>query len=61
MTIQEYVANSKKQSINDWLLQIKTDGYDAHRNIILDCAEFHDKITVSNLSINDMLIKSINI
>lgn len=60
MTIRDYVLKSKTQGINDWLAQIENDKMQKYESIIISCADYYGKITVSDIPIEKLLRDSIN-
>ena len=60
MTIRDYVLKSKTQGINDWLAQIENDKMQKYESIIISCADYYGKITVSDIPLEKLLRDSIN-
>jgi hypothetical protein len=47
MTIREFVLQQSPQGINEWLALIEAKGLQQHENLILECANHYDLITVN--------------
>lgn len=48
MTIRDFVLSQQPQSITDWELLIKKNGYDFYREGILLCAEYYNFIIINH-------------
>lgn len=48
MTIKDFVLNQKPQSITNWEMLIEENGFAVHREVILNCAEYYNLITINH-------------